>query len=167
MIDYAKFGLVPIKYIKVDDDVKIPTYQHEGDSGCDICANTTIIIHPQETVLVPTGLKIQIPFGYELQIRPRSGLSLNTRLRIANTVGTIDSNFRDEVKVILTNTSIENKEQIIRLDKKGNLQGSYIINKYDRIAQFVLAKVEIMAFTQNDELSETSRNTGGFGSTGV
>jgi len=83
----------------------IPKYAKPWDAGMDICAAEDVIIRPGETVIVPTGLKMAIPEGYEIQVRPRSGISLNTPLRITNSPGTIDSGYRDEIGIIITNTS--------------------------------------------------------------
>ena len=86
---------------KYREDAVIPTYAHEGDAGMDLYAAEDVIIAPGTSVLVPTGLKMAIPVGYEVQIRPRSGVSLKTALRIPNSPGTIDSGYRDEVNVIM------------------------------------------------------------------
>lgn len=94
--------------IKVEictEDVELPFYANDGDAGMDIRSAVDIIIAPQQTVIIPTGLKMAIPKGYELQVRARSGLSLNTPLRISNGIGTIDSGYRNEIGVIMTNTS--------------------------------------------------------------
>jgi dUTP pyrophosphatase len=87
------------------DGVDIPQYSRPGDAGMDVCAAEETVIKPGETVIVPTGLKLAIPEGYEIQVRPRSGISLNTPLRIANSPGTIDSGYRDEMGIIIWNTS--------------------------------------------------------------
>ena len=110
---------------KINDDIITPVYASVGDAGMDIRANEDIVIKPHETKLVSTAIKIAIPNGYEIQIRPRSGMSLKTNLRIANSPGTIDSGYRDELKIIVTNIS---------------LNEDLIINKNDRIAQIVLCK---------------------------
>ena len=91
---------------KCREDAVIPTYAHEGDAGMDLYAAEDVIIAPGKSVLVPTGLKMAIPVGYEVQIRPRSGISLKTTLRIPNAPGTIDSGYRDEVNVIMYNCSV-------------------------------------------------------------
>ena len=93
--------MIPIFYTKLDTDVILPKYSHPGDAGMDIYANEEILIKPQETVLIGTGLKLEIPIGFEIQVRPRSGLSLKTPLRIANSPGTADSGYRGELKVII------------------------------------------------------------------
>ena len=132
----------------------LPKYETSGAAGMDVRANLeseTCHFSPGETIAVPTGLFVEIPEGYEIQVRPRSGLSLKTKLRVANSPGTIDSCFRGEVKVILTNTS-----HLIPAT----------IEDGDRIAQFVLCPVVRCEWDEVDELSDTDRGTGGFGSTG-
>lgn len=134
------------------DDVLLPTYANRYDAGMDIRSYIDITIKPTETVIVPTGLKFAIPEGFEIQVRPRSGLSYKTGLRIANSPGTIDAGFRDEVGIIVTNTS--NKESIE-------------IKKNDRIAQIVLQRVPEIVFKEVADVTEIGSNRGGgFGSTG-
>ena len=130
-------------------DAILPTYAHTGDSGMDVYSTEDVLIQPQETELIPIGIQFDIPFGYELQIRPRSGISLNTMLRIANQIGTVDSGFKNEVKVIMHNSSEtgNNKYNNITLEdckteEMKNAKGSYLIRKGDKIAQLVFAKVE-------------------------
>jgi len=163
--------------IKVEictEGVSLPFYANEGDAGMDIRSAVDMIIAPQQTVVIPTGLKMAIPKGYELQVRARSGLSLNTPLRISNGIGTIDSGFRDEIGIIVTNTSMktDNDQYTIQeafyTDSKGNNHGSYIIRKGDRIAQIVLNQIPTIEF----ELVEDVKNfgidrNGGLGSTGT
>lgn len=135
------------------DDVKIPEYAREGDAGMDVRAAETVVIAPGKTVLVPTGLKVAIPDGYEIQVRPRSGLSLKTPLRVANAPGTIDAGYRDEVCIIMQNTSLDT---------------DITINKGDRVAQFVLQEVPKICFKPVDNVKAIgSDRGGGFGSTGV
>lgn len=164
----AKLGIVPIYYETLDDNVKIPEYAKEGDAGMDVCANEMIHIKPQETKIIPTGLMVEIPIGYELQIRPRSGLSYKTPLRIANSPATIDSGYRGEIGIIISNTSEQNESisNIYKLSDKGNKKGTYIIEKYDRVAQIVLAKCEFMIFRKG-MITSSQRGKKGFGSTGV
>ena len=130
----------------------LPSYQTEGSAGMDIYASVknNIIIKPLERVLIPTGLFIALPKGYEAQIRPRSGLAIKQGLTCLNTPGTIDSDYRGEINVILINLSNE-----VQTIKNG-----------DRIAQMVIAKYEIGEWDLVDSLDETSRGSGGFGSTG-
>lgn len=147
----------------------IPTYAKEGDAGMDVCAAEEILIAPGETVIIPTGIKLAIPEGYEIQVRPRSGISYNTPLRLSNSPGTIDSGYRDELGIIMTNTSESDcSEQILTIDSKGNKKGTYRIRKGDRIAQIVLQVVPVMKFTVVDSVKDIGKDRGGgFGSTGV
>lgn len=130
----------------------LPTYETIGSAGMDIRANTDMpmLIKPFERTTVPTGLFIALPQGYEAQIRPRSGLSLKTGLSIPNAPGTIDSDYRGEIKVIVANLSNED----------------IIVNDGDRIAQMVIAKYERTQWNEVSTLEETERGSGGFGSTG-
>jgi dUTP pyrophosphatase len=131
----------------------LPDYETSGSAGMDLRANLDekFILNPFERSAIPTGLFIELPQGYEAQIRPRSGLSLKTGLSIPNSPGTIDSDYRGEIKVIVANLSNEIVE----------------INHGDRIAQMVLAKYERVNWTDVDNIGSTERGTGGFGSTGV
>lgn len=130
----------------------LPTYQTDGAAGMDICAflSQEEVLNPLERKLIPTGLFIAVPFGFEAQIRPRSGLAIKQGITCLNTPGTIDSDYRGEIKVILINLSNE-----IQIIKNG-----------DRIAQMIIAKYEKAEWTQTDILNETQRGEGGFGSTG-
>lgn len=143
---------VKIKRVK---DVELPRYAKPGDSGFDLVAAEDTIIWPGETKVVPTGLAFEIPPGYELQVRPRSGISRNTKLRVI--LGTVDSGFRGEVGVIVDNT-----ERNLGVNMK-----AHIIERGTRIAQGVIAPVVTANFVEVDKLSESDRGTGGFGSTGV
>ena len=135
------------------EDVQIPQYAREGDAGMDIRAAETVVIAPKKTVLIPTGLKVAIPDGYEIQVRPRSGLSLKTPLRVAKSPGTIDAGYRDEVCIIMQNTSDDSE---------------FTIEKGDRVAQFVLQRVPRICFTPVESVKDIGENRGGgFGSTGV
>jgi dUTP pyrophosphatase len=130
----------------------LPAYQTEGSAGMDIYASVkkNIIINPLERVLIPTGLFIALPKGFEAQIRPRSGLAIKQGLTCLNTPGTIDSDYRGEINVILINLSNE-----VQTIKNG-----------DRVAQMVIAKYEIGEWNLVESLDETERGSGGFGSTG-
>jgi dUTP pyrophosphatase len=131
----------------------LPRYAHEDDAGMDIYAAQTVFIEAGRTALVPTGLKMAIPDGFELQVRPRSGLSLKTPLRVPNSPGTIDSGYRDEICVIVWNSS----------DSE-----AFTVNQGDRIAQFVLARVPMAVFTEVESASAIGTDRGGgFGSSGV
>lgn len=145
---------------RLRDDIELPEYKNIGDAGMDVRAAIDTIIYPGETKVVPVGLKVAIPIGYEIQVRPRSGLSYKTPLRIANSPGTIDSGYRDEVGIIITNTSPRIEESL--------LEDAYLINKGDRIAQLVLKQVETIEWEEvNDITTVEGDRGGGFGSTGT
>ena len=149
------------------DDIVLPSYANIGDAGMDVVAAKDIEIQPGETAIIPTGLKVAIPVGYEIQVRPRSGLSVKTPLRIPNSPGTIDSGYRDEIGIIMCNTSIQNTG-VYDIAEKGNKQGTYKINKGDRIAQFILAKVPVINWVPVENVAQEGNNRGGgFGSTGI
>lgn len=152
------------------EGVSLPSYANPGDAGMDVCAAEEVLIRPGETMVVPTGLKMAIPEGYEIQVRPRSGISLRTNLRVSNSPGTIDSGYRDELGIIITNTSPVccGCEEILTLDSKSDGIGAYRIRKGDRIAQIVLQVVPKMTFTVVDSVKDIGTDRGGgFGSTGV
>lgn len=155
----------------VREGVSLPAYANPWDSGMDVCAACETLIRPGETVIIPTGLKLAIPEDYEIQVRPRSGISVNTPLRISNSPGTIDAGYRDELGIIMTNTSPEghtDSSEPLPVSSKGNRKGKYLIKKGDRIAQLVLARVPRMRLRVVDSVSEIGGNRGGgFGSTGV
>ena len=163
---------MPEIYIeKCRDTAVIPSYAHPGDAGMDIYAAAEVMVEPGKSVLVPTGLKMAIPVGYEVQIRPRSGISLKTPLRVPNAPGTIDSGYRDEVNVIIYNASqredTENGEPFT-LNTKGCRHGTYKICQGDRIAQMVFAKVEECTFSECSDVASIGDNRGGgFGSSGI
>ena len=154
-------------------NVKLPEYARLFDAGMDVCAACDIEIYPGETKLIPTGLKMAIPEGYEIQIRPRSGISANTPLRIPNSPGTLDAGYRDEIFVAMSNSSSlvsssETTANMLPLNSKGNVNGIYKIKEGDRIAQFVLCKTPRIKFVLTDNISNIGTNRGGgFGSSGV
>ncbi|MBO4928637.1 MAG: dUTP diphosphatase [Clostridiales bacterium] len=155
---------------KISEEAILPAYAHDGDAGMDLYSVSDVVIAPGETVLIHTGLKFAIPKGYEVQVRPRSGLSLNTPLRIPNAPGTIDSGYRGEICVILENTSPETsaQEQDLLLTDKGNRKGPYHVKKGDRIAQMVVACYETSSFQLVESVEGIGDDRkGGFGSTGV
>jgi dUTP pyrophosphatase len=152
------------------EDVKIPEYTNLGDAGMDVCSAVDISINPGETVIIPTGLKFAIPQGYEIQVRPRSGISFKNPLRVPNSPGTIDAGYRDEVGIIISNISEEEfrNEGPFEIGEKGNKKGIYIIKKGDRIAQLVLQKVPMIKFIKSEDVSKIGQNRGGgFGSSGI
>ena len=144
--------MTKIQIKKLSNSVSIPKYETLGSSGMDIAAHikNNIIIFPGEKALVPTGFSIAIPIGYEIQIRPRSGLAAKKSITVLNTPGTIDADYRGEIKVILINLGKE----------------KFIIKNGDRIAQMVICPVVQADLEEVDELSDTERGSGGFGSTG-
>jgi dUTP pyrophosphatase len=153
-------------------DAKIPQYAHISDSGVDVYALDDITVKPGETVLVPTGIKVALPTGYELQVRPKSGRALKTKLRVANTPGTIDQQYRDEIKVIIEN--VESPIKDITLDEEGKVTSilygsSFTIGKGEKFCQLVLAEVPKIAFYRVDSVLEIDKEDrgGGFGSSGL
>ncbi len=149
-------------------NIEIPKYANAFDAGMDICAAMDVEIKPNETKIIPTGLKVAIPEGFEIQVRPRSGLSLKTPLRLSNSPGTIDSGYRDEIGIIMTNTSISESNRVLHLADKGNKKGTYMIKQGERIAQIVLARVPQIQFIEIDDVKKIGKNRGGgFGSTGI
>lgn len=144
---------IQVKIVKLSPDAIIPEYAHPSDAGADICAIEETKIEPGETKIVKTGIAVAIPAGYEIQIRPRSGLSLNSPLRIANAPATIDSDYRGEIGIIIWNTD----------------DIPYVIDKGMKIAQMLIAPTPMISWVEVnsiEELGETKRGTGGFGSTG-
>ncbi len=144
--------MVKILVKKLNSRVKLPSYKTKGSSGMDLMAflNEPISINPQTSKLIPTGISIAIPENTEVQIRPRSGLAAKNNISILNTPGTIDSDYRGELKVILYNHG----------DRE------FIVNNGDRIAQMVLVPIIKATFEEVESLPETIRGEGGFGSTG-
>lgn len=130
----------------------LPEYKTIGSSGVDLYANITepYVLHPLEKVMIPTGIYIGLPLGYEAQVRPRSGLAAKEGITVINAPGTVDADYRGEIKVILGKVT----------------KGDFVINPGDRIAQLVIQKVEQVEWEEWDELDETERGEGGFGSTG-
>jgi len=133
------------------EDIELPSYQTAGAAGMDVRAAENRVLQPGETALVATGFSMAVPDGYEAQLRPRSGLALNHGLTLLNSPGTIDSDFRGEVKIILTNLGGE----------------PFDVNRGDRIAQMVIAKFERAQLEVVRELDDTVRGAGGFGHSGV
>ena len=144
--------MIKIKVVNLGHQ-PLPTYATEESAGMDLRATLDgpIVLHPMERRLIPTGLCIELPRGFEAQIRPRSGLALKHGVTILNTPGTIDSDYRGELKVLLVNFSTED----------------FVVNDGERIAQMVIARHETACFEEVDVLDETERGTGGYGHTGV
>ena len=155
-------------------NAKIPAYAKPGDAGMDIYALEDFEVAPGERKIIKTGLKVAIPRGYELQVRPRSGTSVKTALRVANTPGTIDSGYRDEIGVIIENIEPKIKDIDYDFDNNGNiiiksiLHGSvFNVGKGERFVQLVLNEVPSAAFYPVDSVAQIGENRGGgFGSTG-
>jgi dUTP pyrophosphatase len=145
-----------VRIVRIDQDktdIPLPHYATEGAAGMDICAavEKDTAIHPNDTALIPTGLIIELPQGYEAQIRPRSGLAIKHNVGILNSPGTIDSDYRGEVKIILTNFG----------------KNPYTIHRGDRIAQMIISKYERVQWEEASSLAESLRGEGGFGHTGI
>lgn len=162
--------LVAIEYCH--NEAKMPAYANLGDAGMDVFALEDITIAPGETKLIPTGIKVAIPLGYELQVRPKSGRCLKTKLRIANAPGTIDSGYRDEVGIIVDN--IEPFIKSAELGEDGALRNvefgsSYTIGKGEKFAQLVLSEVPKTVFYEVESIATIKNDgrSGGFGSTGI
>ena len=145
--------MVKVLVKKLDPKVELPSYKTKGSSGMDLTAfiKDPIKIFPNTSALIPTGISVAIPDNLEIQIRPRSGLAAKLNIGVLNTPGTIDSDYRGEIKIILFNHG--NKE--------------FVVKKNDRIAQMVLLPILKVDFEEVDSLPETVRGTGGVGSTGV
>ena len=156
-------------------NAKMPAYAHLTDAGMDIYALEDITIAPGETVLIPTGIKVALPAGYELQVRPKSGRCLKTKLRVANTPGTIDAGYRDEIGVIIDNIDAPIRKIHIPDNNRpltiGDIEfgQSYTIGKGEKFAQLVLSEVPKVAWYQVDSVTnaEGENRNGGFGSTGL
>lgn len=131
----------------------LPAYQSEQASGFDVCAclPAPVVLEPGARAVIPTGLSFEVPFGYELQARPRSGLALKFGISLVNTPGTIDSDYRGEVKILLINHG----------------DAPFVVKDQERIAQLVLAPVVQAKFHWVESLTQTERGAGGFGSTGI
>ncbi|NPA42351.1 MAG: dUTP diphosphatase [Aquificae bacterium] len=143
---------VKVKRLPHGEGIELPTYATEDAAGLDLRAavETPLLLKPMERALIPTGFIFEIPKGYEGQVRPRSGLALKKGITVLNSPGTIDADYRGEVKVILINLG----------------QEEVVINRGDRIAQLVIAPVSRVELVEVEEVQSTSRGEGGFGSTG-
>lgn len=145
-------NIVDVK-VRASEGALVPSYKTEGAAGADVCAfvDQSVTILPGSFAMIPTGLFFEIPQGYEIQVRPRSGLAAKNGITVLNTPGTIDSDYRGELKVILINLGKE----------------AFVVNRGERIAQIILSSVTLAAFKITDSLSTTERGEKGFGSTGV
>ncbi|MEX1139502.1 MAG: dUTP diphosphatase [Bacteroidota bacterium] len=145
---------VSVKISRVgSNDLPLPAYATEGSAGMDVCAAVDIdtTIPPGETALIPAGICVELPFGFEAQIRPRSGLALKHNVGILNAPGTIDSDYRGEVKILLTNFGKRN----------------FVVKRGDRIAQMIIGRYARIEWKEVAELAGTARGEGGFGHTGI
>ena len=138
---------------RLSKDIILPKYETSGSSGLDLSANikTSVKIEPGETTIIPTGISVSIPKNFEIQIRPRSGLAAKNQISVLNTPGTIDADYRGEIRVILINLSKE----------------TFVVENGARIAQMVVCPVIKAKLKEVDSLDNTSRGSGGFGSTGM
>jgi len=146
---------IPIRIFRISEefnDLPLPNYMTEGSAGMDLCAavNESIVISPMSSALVPTNLIVELPIGFEAQIRPRSGLAFRNKVILPNSPGTIDSDYRGEIKVIMMNLGNE----------------PFMINRGDRIAQMVISEYKKVRWEEAKSLGGTNRGEGGFGSTG-
>ena len=149
---------VSIRFLRLPgtEDLPLPSYQTEGSSGLDVCASNEedIVLEPGGVSMIPTGLKAALPLGYEIQVRPRSGLAAKHGIGVVNGPGTVDSDYRGEIRVILINFG----------------KTSFTVTRGMRIAQFVVQKVErasVIPCSDEADLGETVRGEGGFGHTGI
>ena len=168
-----RFVQIPVELCH--PDAKIPQYANTSDSGMDVYALDDYTIAPGETKLIPTGIKLALPPGYEIQVRPKSGRALKTKLRIANTPGTVDAGYRDEIKVIVENIEPPIKDIEYNFDDNGTpiiksiLHGAaHTIGKGEKFCQLVLMEVPKAALYRVEQVGEIGENRGGgFGSTGL
>ncbi len=144
---------VKITRLRNNSDISLPQYATDGSAGMDLYADVEneVIIKPGEIALIPTGIAIELPPGYEAQIRPRSGLAVNYGITLLNAPGTIDSDYRGEIKIILINLGKDN----------------FIVKRGDRIAQMVISKYTKVEWEETNKLNTTKRGAGGFGHTGI
>ncbi len=151
LLEHVKVRISPVEGNK--SDLRLPAYATEGSAGMDVCADvgSEVLINPMETKLIPTGFSIELPPGFEAEIRPRSGLALKHNIGVLNSPGTIDSDYRGEVKILLTNFGKE----------------PFRVGRGDRIAQMVVHRHARVEWEQVEKVNETSRGAGGFGHTGT
>lgn len=176
MKDISQRLRVPVKVLRLHKDAIIPKYAKALDAGFDLVAMEDVVVAPGATAMIKTGLAFALPDGFELQVRPRSGISAKTRLRISNSPGTIDAGYRGEVCILVDNIHVQSGRlghecfdisgQPVQVKAEVD-RHAYLIRKGDRLAQGVLSSVPLADFTEVAELDETERGTGGFGSSGV
>ncbi len=142
--------MAKIRIKKIRDNAVTPHYEHDGDAGMDLYAVEDFTLRPGQRELIPTGFQVEVPKGYEMQIRPKSGLALKHGITVLNTPGTVDSCYRGEVGVIMLNAS----------------DRDYEVKVGEKVAQAVIAKVEKAVIEEVEDLTQTQRGSGGFGSTG-
>lgn len=169
-----------VKVKLLNENAVMPTYGSEGAAGFDLYATEDVLIEPGETKKVPLGLAFELPPGYVLYIMPRSGLSSKTTLRQPNSVGVVDSDYRGEVSMMFDNIAqtrnmrtrpyvydLSNETVYLNPDQREVKPVSYLVRKGDRVCQGVIQKIPAISLVEVDELLETERGSGGFGSTGV
>ncbi|NUN65417.1 dUTP diphosphatase [Pseudanabaena biceps] len=142
--------ILDIKFQKLHPDAQIPSYAHDGDAGADVYTVIEVTLQPLQRAAIPTGLAVDIPIGYEIQVRPKSGLALKHGVTVLNSPGTVDAGYRGEIQIIMINLGNE----------------VYRFEKGQKIAQLVLKPVTKANYIEGD-LGTSDRGTGGFGSTGV
>jgi dUTP pyrophosphatase len=142
---------LPVRVVRLDPDLPLPTYAHPGDAGADLLTGVDVVLAPGERCLVPTGVALAVPDGFVALVHPRSGLAARHGLSIVNTPGTIDAGYRGEVKVLLVNH-----------DPRETIE----LRRGDRVAQLVFQQVEQAVFVEVETLPESARGSGGYGSTG-
>ncbi len=142
---------VIVKIKRLSPEAKLPKYEHHDDSGADIYSLEEYNLEPLQRAAIATGISVEIPVGFEIQVRPKSGLALNHGITVLNTPGTIDAGYRGEIKVILINLGAE----------------SVVIKKGQKIAQIVVTPIEKVDFVEVIDLVDSARGIGGFGSTGL
>jgi dUTP pyrophosphatase len=143
--------MVEISIKRLDEGLPLPSYAHPGDAGADLCSAVELTLDPGERALVPTGIALALPEGYVALVHPRSGLAARHGISVVNSPGTIDAGYRGEVKVCLVNT---------------DRTEPFAVRRGDRIAQLVIQRFETAAFVETEDLPESARGEGGYGSTG-
>lgn len=170
-------SILAVGFKRLSDDAVIPTKAHAADSGFDLYAAEDTIIEPGETKVIPTGIAVELPEGYEAQVRPRSGVSAKTKLRVQ--LGTIDNSYTGEIGIIVDNYNCEDGDadclgyyravdnRLTGIADESRVHGSYYVYKGDKLAQLVVQELPNVEAIEVDALRDTERGAGGFGSTGV